>query len=91
MKISRQIWSFLGFATAVLLGFIGFWMWGKLKVHSSTGWLTIWLIVPIGLVTLAGVLGMVWWLFEWFVSGMVTLYRAVTARRKNARHEKSSA
>ena len=43
-------------------------------------YITVWLLFAVGLVVLVGLLGMIWSLVEWFVSGVVSW------RAKRLRH-----
>jgi hypothetical protein len=77
MKISQNIRSFMGFGLVTLLGFGGVWACMQLRISL---YITVWLLFAVGLVVLVGLLGMIWSLVEWFVSGVVSW------RAKHLRH-----
>ena len=88
MSISPQIRCFVRFALVTLLGFGGIWLCMQLRISL---YITLWLLLAAGLVVLVGVLGMVWSLVEWLISGIVAWFRSETCRRKGLSHEESSA
>jgi hypothetical protein len=90
MKISRDIWDFMKFAslTFVATGGIGALWRCHLRADTFYWWLGA--VLCLCFLLLTGILGMVWSLVEWFVSGVAGWRRARAPHGKDLSRKESS-
>jgi len=76
MKISRHIWDFMKFASLTFAATGGIWALWRCHLRADIFYLWLGAILCLCFLLLTGILGMVWSLVEWVVSGVAMWRRS---------------